>query len=199
MCARAKKRIHKIAGMTLVEIMMAVGIIFLVVVPLVRTISKGIHGTLNFSDANKANQLAQGLIEEIKQEKWDENEPDTGDVTPSPYSTIGQDLGETAPDSDGTNAAKLTWDDIDDYNGLREQPPRDLNNIIIPNANKFVRTVEVAYVQIGDLAFPSSNKITTGVLSSEFKRIKVRVTWEGMSVNTIPIEVSTIRANIKRY
>lgn len=182
-------------GMTIVELTMAVAIILIVVIPLTRVLFRSMKGAMSFGDANRAVQLAQDLMEEIKQKKWDENEPAGGGQTPTgSYSVIGTDLGETAGD-------KTTYDDIDDYNGLVENPPKDIANNDIPNPgfpDKFIRRVVVKYVTI-----PDTNPATIvplGIGTTHYKAIIVTVDWQGEGkVGGVPVTVSTVRANVKRY
>lgn len=195
-------------GMTMVELMMAVAIILLVVIPLTKVLLKSLQGAMSFGDANKAVQLAQDLMEEIKQKKWDENEPAGGGQTPTAsYSAIGRDGAETNPDTTGANGAKIgggvpanAWDDIDDYNGLIEKPARDSQNNIIPMQmkeglpyNKFSREVRVAYVNV-----PDGGNISLAGGTTDYKQITVWVDWEGR-VSGSSVTVTTIRANVKRY
>lgn len=193
-----KRELVNSFGMTLVEIMIAVGIIMLVAVPLAMTVYKGVKGAVEFSNANKAIQLAQELMEEIKQEKWDETTPDNGDetTTPSTYPFSLDTPSETAGD-------KTSWDDIDDYDDFVEHPAKDVNNVLIPGAEKFTRTVDVRYVNIADATSNppviNLNPVTAAVSTSQYKEITVTVTWEGMSINAKPITISTIISNIKRY
>lgn len=195
-------------GMTMVELMMAVAIILVVVVPLTRVLFKSLQGAISFGDANKAVQLAQDLMEEIKQKRWDENEPVGGGATPLPYSAIGRDGAEVNPDTDGSNGAKIgggvpanAWDDIDDYNGLNEFPPRDVaNNVIasacfptVPLTPKFTRTVAVRYVNV-----PDGGQITAAGGTTDYKEIRVTVDWRGRIAGSAVV-VTTIRANIRRF
>lgn len=190
-----RKAVKNKNGMTMVELMMAVTIILVVVIPLTRVLFKSMQAAMSFGDANKAVQLAQDLLEEIKQKKWDENEPAGGGQTPAgSYSAIGRDGAETNPDTTGANGAKLTWNDIDDYDGLIEVPPRDVNNNIIPNTQKFIRLVTVQYVNV-----PDGGSISVpGAGTTDYKQIIVTVDWSGR-IGGSPVQVATIRANIKHY
>lgn len=192
-------------GMTMVELMMAIAIIGIVVVPLTRVLFKSMRSAMSFGDANKAVQLAQDLMEEIKQKKWDENEPASGGQTPeASYSAVGRDAGETNPDTTGANAAKLTWDDIDDYNGLVENPPRDAaNNVILgacynsdPLKPKFRRSVVVRYVTIANTNPAAITPLAAG--TTHYKEIIVWVDWDGR-VSGSSVTVSSVRANVRRY
>lgn len=199
----SQKWVKNRPGVTLVELMIGVTIILMVVIPLVNVLYRNLQGAMRFGDANKALQLAQELMEEIKQKKWDENEPAGGGAT-TIFSAIGTDIGETAPDADGSNGAKVTWDDIDDYHGLIEIPPRDVTNAINQNALKFKREVQVRYVSIPDttaLAAPvATNQVSGAPGSTNFKEITVTVSWGQYSGNRpVEVRISSIRANIKRY
>lgn len=188
-------------GMTMVELMMAVAIILLVVMPLTKVLLKSLQGSMSFGDSNKAVQLAQDLMEEMKQKKWDENEPAGGGQTPAgSYTAIGRNGVETNPDLTGANGAKLTWNDVDDYNGLIETPARDSQNNIISLQmkdglpyNKFRRQVEVVYVNV-----PDGGSISLAGGTTDYKQITVWVDWEGR-VSGSSVTVTTIRANVKRY
>lgn len=192
-------------GMTMVELMMAVTIILLVVVPLTKVLLKSMQGVMSFGDANKAVQLAQDLMEEIKQKKWDENEPAGGGQTPAGSRSaqpLGRDGAETNPDTTGANGAKLTWDDIDDYNGLIEFPARDVANNVItgamfntnPPTPKFKREVTVQYVNVPD----GGNISVLGAGTTDYKEIIVTVDWQ-TRVGGKPVSIATIRASVKRY
>lgn len=205
------KRFTNRLGMSLVEIMLATGIILMVVVPLAGAVLNGIKGAVNFANSNKALQLAQELMEEIKRKKWDEttpvfNGPPNGDLAPGPpYSLIGRDGlgGETNPDSDGSNAAKLTWDDIDDYSGLVEKPAKDISNNPILGAERFTRLASVYYVDVagGTVAEPPAVAtpftVSASVPSTNYKMVKIIVSWDGMTGE--PVTISTILSNVKKY
>jgi MSHA pilin protein MshD len=190
-------------GITMVELMMAVTIILLVIIPLTKVLFSSMKGAMSFGDANKAVQLSQDLMEEIKQKKWDENEPVGGGQTPTPYSALGIDNSTMGLDGIHQENAvappvavwdgKANWDDIDDYNGLTESPPRDVRNIIIPNAEKFTRRVTVRYVNV-----PDGGAITAAGGTTDYKEVVVEVDWRDRT-NGSPVRVTTIRANIKRY
>ena len=175
-------------GVTLVELMLALAIILLVIAPLVKALYQGMKGSVRFGETNKAIQLAQELTEEIKQKKWDETTPIGGGAATTP-SAIGIDGGETAGN-------KTTYDDIDDYNGLVEHPPKDINNVEIPNSSHFTRTVTVAYVNILMANPPAVNLVQISGATTNYKQITVTITWEGY---TTPVVLKTVVANLKTY
>ncbi len=175
-------------GVTLVELMLALAIILLVIAPLVKALYQGMKGSVRFGDTNKAIQLAQELTEEIKQKKWDETTPIGGGATTTP-SAIGIDGGETAGN-------KTTYDDIDDYNGLVEHPPKDINNVEIPNTSHFTRWVAVQYVNIPMANSPAVNLVQAVAGPTDYKLVTVTVTWDGY---TTPVVLKTVVANIKKF
>lgn len=198
---RVKTNIKKERGVTLVELMIGVAIILMVVVPLANVLYKNMQSAVRFGDANRALQLAQELLEEIKQKRWDELTPADGNSTPSWTGVL--DAGETAPDSNGSNGAKLTWDDIDDYNGLVETPPRDINNVVMENTDKFTRTVQVRFVGMPTTITYNNFTIVPIQLwpwGSDFKEIIVTVSWGAFRGDKpVVVQLSSIRGNIKRY
>lgn len=180
------------AGVTLVELMIAVGIIFILVLPLVRAMSNHIKAATNLSNANRAMHLAQELMEEIKRKKWDELSPAVGKSTGS-ATTVGVNTSETLGD-------KLTYDDIDDYDGLVESPPRDINNNPIADAKGFTRSVMVRVIP--NFSWASTPAYWTIVMSGPLsvsyygKEIVVTVSWPGA---VRPVILRTILTNIDRY
>lgn len=184
------------SGLTLVEVMIAVGIIMIVVFPLVSAISHHLKATTNLSNSDRATHLAQELMEEIKQKKWDELS--LGGKNLPPYTTtspVGVNTGETFGN-------KLTYDDIDDYDGLVEQPPRDINNNPILDARDFTRSVMVRYVapffNITGYPYPPI-KMNPATSSGDMyypKEIIVTVSWPGASR---PVILRTLKCSINRY
>lgn len=89
----------------------------------------------------KAAQLGQAYLEEISLKKYDENSP-VGNALPcnaptavACSATLASEAGET----------RTTFDDLDDYNGLSESPPRDALNNARSGFNNFSVNVVVNY------------------------------------------------------
>ena len=87
-----------------------------------------------------ASQLAAELLEEVKLRKWDEAQWDLRPAYPSvTVSAIGTDAGESSTD-------KTTFDDIDDFDGWSEQPPKDPVGRSLTDFPLYKRTVTVKFV-----------------------------------------------------
>ena len=164
-------KLKETKGLTLIEIMLAITILVIAIIPLMKMLGDALRGAQTFGDISIATQLAQDLMEEIKSKKWDETTPYDGGASPG-GSAIGPDGGETP----------ATYDDIDDYH----DPINPYDTI----DNKFSRTVEVEYVNV-----PDGGIITTSGVATDFKRITITIEWP----NHKPLVVTTVRANYWRY
>lgn len=92
----------------------------------------------------KAIYIAQGYLEEIQARRYDEVAP-VGGAPPcqtlSPCSVLG-------PDAE----SRENFDDVDDYNGLLDAPPRDSQNQIMPEFSGFSVAVSVDYADAAQIA-----------------------------------------------
>lgn len=79
--------------------------------------------------------------------------------------------------------SRARWDDVDDYNGLLETPPRDVLGNAITGAAEFTRAVRVTWVKSEDWATPVGS-------DTRLKRIVVSV-WHG---DQLVAELSGLRA-----
>lgn len=88
----------------------------------------------------KAAELAQAYLEEISLRKYDENSPSgNGQRCNSPSAAV---CSATLTNEGETRAF---FDDVDDYNGLVETPPRDAFNNVRTGFNSFTATIAVTY------------------------------------------------------
>jgi MSHA pilin protein MshD len=202
-------------GLTLIEIMLAMTILVIAVIPLMKMLGDTIKGAQTFGEITIATQLAQDLMEEIKSKKWDETEPNDGTITTTPTRIQVDNATHGLDDINNENVTqtpgngKTNWDDMDDYDGLTETPSLDTNNNVITNYGKFSRTVEVRYVTITQtssgpppvetvaLAGPTGMGSGGANPTTDFKRIIVIVNWVGNKGK--PVQLTTIRANYRRY
>ncbi|MBI5573251.1 MAG: prepilin-type N-terminal cleavage/methylation domain-containing protein [Elusimicrobia bacterium] len=193
-------------GYTLVEIMIAMVVLVLGLIPLVKLIGDSLVATSDLGSRSVANELAQDLMEEIKQRKWDENAGADGLTATASRSAINlaasMDAGESA-------ANKTTFDDIDDYNALQgtfvEHPPRDASNVAMGQYSKFSRSVQVRYMRFN--TGPPANFIveptdgglgTTAPGRTDYKQIQVTVSWSSGGGKGRSVVHQTIMANIAR-
>lgn len=101
--------------------------------------------------------LSQRMLEEIRLRRWDENTPTPAAFT-SKRNAVGADPGETASD-------KRTFNDIDDFNGWAESPPKDPVMNPLAGFENYSTSVTVRYVDAGTLA--------STVSRTDFKRVTV--------------------------
>ena len=83
-------------------------------------------------------QISQRMLEEIRLRRWDENTPIPSSYIKNP-SAIGLDAGESASD-------KRTFDDIDDFQGWTESPPRDPVMNVLSAFDDYATSVTLRYV-----------------------------------------------------
>ncbi|MEW6556500.1 MAG: hypothetical protein AB1349_03995 [Elusimicrobiota bacterium] len=189
--------LNRIRAYTLVEIMIAVVVLVLGLIPLVKLIGDALVSTSDLGSRSVANELAQDLMEEIKQRKWDETSVLTSSTTTP--SEIGITAAEAAQGETATN--KTTFDDIDDYNVLQdanaEHPPRDASNNTLSQYSKFTRSVTVRYMTYTDLGGGTGRFDPAGG-TTNYKQIEVRVSWTSGGGKTREVVHQTIMANIAR-
>ncbi|MFA5779004.1 MAG: prepilin-type N-terminal cleavage/methylation domain-containing protein [Elusimicrobiota bacterium] len=187
-------------GYTLVEIMIAMVVLVLGLIPLVKLIGDSLVATSDLGSRSVANELAQDLMEEIKQRKWDEGavadgSTPAGSRSPFPFT---QDATEN-----WTN--KTSFDDIDDYNlgstgndwGWTETPPRDASNAPLPQYSKFTRSVRVRYMAYTTLT-PTTGRFDEVAGPTDHKQITVTVSWSSGGGKGRSVVHSTIMSNIAR-
>lgn len=185
-------------GYTLVEIMIAMVVLVLGLIPLVKLIGDSLVATSDLGSRSVANELAQDLMEEIKQRKWDENAGADGFTT-----TLSATLGIDGAPEIATN--KTTFDDIDDYNlgstgnnwGWTERPPSDAANNPLSQYGKFTRTVRVRYVT-DTFVSATTRRFDEVVGPTDHKQITVRVSWSSGGGKGREVVHQTIMANIAR-
>jgi MSHA pilin protein MshD len=96
----------------------------------------------------------------------------------------GQGTG-TGPEAGETGANRLLFDDVDDYNGWSESPPKARNGSTIPGVTNFTRSVVVSFVDPETLA-PS------GGVDQKLKMVVVTVSAGGME----PVIMAGFRGDI---
>lgn len=155
------------AGFSIIEMVMVMVMTAIIAIPLVVRIYEGARSSASGELQTKANYLAQDLMEEILEKRWDENTPAGGGTIPNGSKTAHTAFG---PGEGGETRA--SFDDVDDYQGLSENPPKDITNTTISGFGEFTRAVQVVYVDTSDL-----NTAVTSSPRPDYKRIQVTVTW----------------------
>lgn len=150
------RRLRRSGGFLLLETMLTVAVIAIALTALVAVVRLLTRANSGSEASSISTHLSLKLLEEIRLRRWDETTP-----TPPRYtrrrSAINTDGGESS-------TTKLDFDDIDDFDGWREAPPRDPVMGIIPDFDEYTSTVTVRYVNITTLA-PGNNRTDLKMVS----------------------------------
>ncbi len=170
-------------GFSLVEVVIVIVVLAIAVPSLLLRIWQGTRASANGEFTTIGNHLAEDLMEEIMEKRWDENTAAGGGTIPNG--------SKTAPANFGTaeGETRATFDDVDDYHGLSETPPNDATNTAMTGYNDFTRTVAVVYVDTSDL-----NTAVVSTPRPDYKRIAVTVSWtahDGGSVQLVTLRSNT--------
>jgi len=145
-------------GFTLVEMLLAILIAGTGMAAVMALMPQLISTAETSHDIAAAVGLAQLLIEEIDLVPWED---------PADNCTYGLE-----PDENDAN--RVDFDDVDDYDGYTDQPPRDRNGNPDSNYTEYKRRVQVVKVDQDDLT-----TIIEDGGSTDVKRIVVTVTRAG--------------------
>lgn len=116
-------------GFTLIDLILVIIIVAIAIPPMLTLFIQMVSGSIFGVTVSRANALASTLREEIQSKKWDES-------APPPSLTLGPETGEN----------RAIYDDVDDFNGLDESPPRDSQDAILAGFTGFRQQVSVCYV-----------------------------------------------------
>lgn len=124
------RRLHRDErGFTLVDLILVIIIVAIAIPPMLALFIQVVSGSTFGVTVSRANALASTLREEIQSKKWDEN-------SPPPSLILGPETGES----------RAIFDDVDDFDGLDESPPRDSQGAILAGFTGFRQQVSVCYV-----------------------------------------------------
>lgn len=169
-----KKKNNK--GFTLAEVLVAVVVIIIALVPLITVFGQGVKRGKTPQQITVATALAQDLLEEIMAKKFDED--------PSNPDTPGN-LGPDRFESRTGTPPNRNYDDVDDYKNYTESPPKEMDGTTMTEYTGFTRTVAVDYVQEANF-----DVVSTSI--TRFKRVRITVTWEGGAQS---VELEAIKGN----
>lgn len=154
-----KNRTH---GFTLIELLVSIVVLGIALTSLSVGLFNASRGSADPVVAMRAAELGQAYLEEILAKRFDEN-TDAGGVVrcneptqPVCSATLGSDAGET----------RASFDDVDDYQGVTDNPPVDAMGAVRPLYSDYRVTISVSYAdaEIGLVAG-----------SEDAKRIEVSV------------------------
>ena len=157
-----KRNMNK-KGFTLIEVIMVIVILGIMLPGIMMYFIQGVKDSVDSQRRTTAIFLAEGLMEEIRSKRWDEVAAGIN-ATCSNASVIGTDA-----------EARIGYDDIDDFNGLNNTPPRDSQDAAMANYAGFQQQVTVMYVDPP----PASLDAPAAVPPTCYKRILVTITDTG--------------------
>lgn len=143
----------------MVETLVSILIVGGLVVAAMNTAGAAMTGRKKIGDRGRGTLLAQDLLGEILLQAYQE---------PVDTPTFGREASESGSD-------RLSYDDVDDYDGWTASPPELKDGTIMSDLVDWKRSVSVAWVQPYDLS--NVNGGETGV-----KRIMVTVLRNGLTV-----------------
>lgn len=117
----------------MVDLILVIIIVAIAIPPMMTLFIQVVSGSTFGVTVSRANALASTLREEIQSKKWDES-------APPPSLILGPETGET----------RAAYDDVDDFDGLDESPPRDSLGAILASFTGFRQQVSVCYVSNTD-------------------------------------------------
>ena len=131
--AQAKQK-----GMTLVEMVISIVLISIAMTAMLTAFSTSMGRSADPLWKNKSLKLGQAYLDEILSKKYDANTPLGGIPAATSIS-----CNVAGPGGGG----RETYDDVDDYNGLSDKPPKLVTNSSMTGYDDY--TVEVSVVCAG--------------------------------------------------
>lgn len=134
------------SGATLVELIIAIVILGIALVPLTMTLSFSASHSADSMIEVKVIELGQAYIEEILSKRYDDNTVQGGAPACSlaglPCGAIGAESGES----------RALFDDVDDYHDVDDQPPLDSLGSPRSGYDRFRVEIEVSYASAAEVA-----------------------------------------------
>jgi MSHA pilin protein MshD len=137
------RRTGKRAGFGLLETSVATLLVGAVLVTSMQTVAAVSKHRGGSSQSTTASLLADELLSEILEKEYKE---------PTQTPTFGPESGETN---------KTLYDDVDDYNGLNESPPKYNDNTSMTSLAGWTRDVTVTQVAATDPIFSTTIRVGT--------------------------------------
>lgn len=138
--------VHKSAGFTLVELIITMAVISVAVLGITYALSFAFSHQSDGIWQAKSVALAESYLEEIMSRRFDEMTP-SGGVPPCSLATTACSV---ALGSDGES--RSNFDDVDDFNGVDDQPPLDAQGLPRSEYSSFRVEVSVAYASAAQVA-----------------------------------------------
>jgi MSHA pilin protein MshD len=133
-------------GFTLVETSISTLIVAVVLVASMRTVVAVTRHRSVHNDATTANLLAEALLTEVLEKEYKE---------PTATPIFGAETGETS---------RSLFDDVDDYHGLTETPPKYLDGTSMTALSGWSREVAVTQLGTSDPIFSTTIRTGTSIV-----------------------------------
>ena len=119
------KTIQEKQGVTLIELVIVVAILAIALTAVTQLLSRtNVRGAYTYNET-MAIELGQSYIAEITSKRYDENSP-IGGVPPCGATSAASCTTSLGLDE---SESRATYDDVDDYNGLTDDPPMRPNSL----------------------------------------------------------------------
>lgn len=211
MCYKEERKMRN-HGYTLVEIIIAMTILLLGMIPMGKFLVESFASSTQMGVYTQAEGVAGRLLDEIKAKKWDEKQGDDG-VTPaplrtelpiSPSSESRESSNSELKNEDSLPLNKNIFNDIDDYRFYVEQAAVPVSGDLMQGGPKgFMQFTSSVTVQYVDFIGPSTQKTMkptsgTGTGKTDYKQIIVFTQWTDTGGATRFVRVSQTMANYKK-
>jgi type II secretory pathway pseudopilin PulG len=160
----AKRAKARRGGFSLAESVVSTLIVGFLLITASRSVSTSVLTQTKTAEMVKANVLADSLLSEIMSLN---------------YMEPGQTVSAITRESGESGGSKVTYDDVDDFNGWTEQPPQYRDGTAMANLSNWQRRAFVQWITIG-----VGGTITVSGSESRIKRIQVIVRANGIDVVT---------------
>jgi len=167
-------RLDRGRGFTLVELVVTLLLISVAVLGISYALSFAFSRQSDGLWQAKAVALSESYLEEIMARRFDENSPPGGVPPCAPTTTPCSPIG---PEGE----ARSAYDDVDDYHGLDELPPRDADGNLRTGYDGYRVQVEVSYIDAATVAALGLDDVT------DAKLVRVRVVPPQASALEFPL------------
>ncbi len=152
------------SGFTLIEAVLSTIIVGAMLVAALNTVGASRLSQYKTSQRSRGQLLAQMLIAEILQQSY--GDPDSG------QDSFGLEIDETG------DGSRSLWDDVDDYDGWSESPPKYKDGTEMSDLQSWQRSVQVKWIDPVDL----SSTVDT---NQGIKRITVTIKFGNIEVASL--------------
>ena len=152
------------SAFTVIELLVTIVLVGIVLLALIMSFHESLKSIERQKNLQSANLLSEDLMNEIRSKAFQ---------NPGTNIMFG-------PETNEDEFVRSKYDDVDDYNGLTDAPPRTVVGSNLPNCVGIARRVVVAFVLTSDFN-------TATINTTDLKRITVVVSNALMSVSNVSV------------